>query len=92
LFPSRSRSYNPAMGDLRNKINKIERAKADKAAMEALARAFGWREPKATPPQPEPRCHCGKTWKDTPSGSLYGVCGADGKLTVVCDAHLPADA
>jgi hypothetical protein len=71
------------MGDIRNKLNKIERAKADKAAMEAFVRASGWSPP---PPRPRPdsyyypKCACGLTAFET---KVY-QCGKDGYYCLVC--------
>ena len=43
------------MGDLRNKIAKIERAKRDKEAMEAFLRRGGWKpEPRLPAPRTAP--------------------------------------
>lgn len=70
------------MGDLRNKVAKIERAKADKAAMEAYLRVRGWRP---SPPSPlpslrYPRCACGLTVYEA---TVY-QCGGDGYFCLVC--------
>lgn len=54
------------MGDMRNKIAKIERAIADKKAMESFLRAGGrWPRPAASLPA-DPRCACGHTYYDVP--------------------------
>lgn len=53
------------MGDLRNKIAKIEGAKRDKVAMNRLiGRPDDW-EHTPTPTKPLPKCRCGLTWQDT---------------------------
>lgn len=53
------------MGDLRNKIAKIEGVKRDKAAMEAFLRAGGWKPQVPAEPQPIIRCQCGLTYYET---------------------------
>jgi hypothetical protein len=54
------------VGDLRNKIAKIERDKAEKAAMEAWLRGHGAAPRQKEPELALPRCACGNTWNDVP--------------------------
>lgn len=58
------------MGDLRNKIAKIERAKRDEEAMERLLGRC--RKPKvAPPPSPAVRCKCGLTCYETTVWAIH---------------------
>lgn len=73
------------MGDIRNKINKIERAKAEKAAMESFLRAGGWKPPPPSrlPSEKYPCCHgegCGLTVYQT---KIY-QCDRDGYYCLAC--------
>ncbi len=76
------------MGDIRNKIAKIERAKAEKAAMETFLRAGGWTPGPRRREEPLPRCACGNTWKDAPA---FWAChgGHFEPVRFYCPACLP---